>query len=92
MNHYVSDPFLQLYNNSSLPALLCVISYTVQMIDIMSKTGVPLDPVYTLKGVRGMLGEVTDNPTVFSGKRILYIHTGEFTHTLASYGGSSPHV
>ena len=47
----------------------------------MSKTGVPLDPVYTLKGVRGMLGELRNNPTVFSGKRILYIHTGEITHS-----------
>ena len=58
----------------------------VQMVDIMSKTGVPLDPVYTLKGVRGMLGEVTNNPTVFSGKRILYIHTGEFTHNSTHSG------
>ena len=48
------------------------------MVDIMSKTAVPLDPVYTLKGVRGLLGELRDNPTSFSGNRILYIHTGKF--------------
>lgn len=47
-----------------------------QLLDIMSKTGVMLDPVYTLKGVRGMLAEMTSNPTRFQGKRVLYIHTG----------------
>ena len=49
----------------------------VEMVDIMNKTAVPLDPVYTLKGVRGLLGELRENSTAFSGKRILYIHTGE---------------
>ena len=43
----------------------------------MTTTGVPLDPVYTMKGVRGLLGELKDRPAVFSGKKILFIHTGE---------------
>jgi D-cysteine desulfhydrase len=48
----------------------------VNLIDIVTKTAVPLDPVYTLKGVRGLLGELKNNPSSFSGTRILYIHTG----------------
>lgn len=43
----------------------------------MTQTGIALDPVYTLKGVRGMLGEMAANPSRFQGKRVLYIHTGE---------------
>ena len=47
-----------------------------QLLDIFSKTGVSVDPVYTLKGVRGMLSELTHNPGRFAGKRVLYLHTG----------------
>ena len=43
----------------------------------MCSTGLSLDPCYTLKGVRGMLGEMNSNPTRFKGTRILYIHTGQ---------------
>ena len=50
--------------------------YIAQLVDISTRTGVTLDPVYTLKGVRGMLGEMNTNPQRFKGKRILYIHTG----------------
>ena len=42
----------------------------------MCATGVILDPVYTLKGVRGMLCEMQVNPARFLGTRVLYIHTG----------------
>ena len=42
----------------------------------MRQTGVPLDPTYTLKGVRGLLGELHSNPTSFSGRKILFVHTG----------------
>ena len=53
-----------------------------QLIEIVSGTGVFLDPVYTLKGVRGMLEEMRRTPERFAGKRILYIHTGiaEYCH------------
>ena len=47
-----------------------------QILEVFSTTGVPLDPVYTLKGVRGMLSELRNNPGRFAGKRILFIHTG----------------
>ena len=47
-----------------------------QLVEIVSQTGISLDPVYTLKGVRGILGEMEKNPGRFAGKRILYIHTG----------------
>ena len=60
---------MNIYVHLSLPP--------VNLIDIMNKTAVPLDPTYTLKGVLGLLGELRANPTSFSGKRILYIHTGQ---------------
>ena len=50
---------------------------TAQMCDIMCATGVTLDPVYTFKGVCGMLCEMHTNPSCFQGNRVLYIHTGK---------------
>ena len=47
-----------------------------QLVEISSQTGIVLDPVYTLKGVRGMLTELKKDPKRFKGNRILYIHTG----------------
>ena len=49
---------------------------TAQLLEITTGTGIVLDPVYTLKGVRGMLAEMRTNPTRFLGKRVLYLHTG----------------
>lgn len=54
--------------------------FTAQLLEIMTSTGVSLDPVYTLKGVRGMLAEMGANPTRFQGRRVLYIHTGKGRH------------
>ena len=51
-------------------------SHTVQLLEIFTTTGVSVDLVYTLKGVRGMLSELQSNPGRFAGKRILYVHTG----------------
>jgi len=48
------------------------------LVNIGQSTGVMLDPVYTLKAVRGMLKEMELNPSRFNGKRILFIHTGGF--------------
>ncbi len=57
---------------------VCYCCYcVVELRDIMCSTGLSLDPCYTLKGVRGMLGEMNSNPTRFKGTRILYIHTGQ---------------
>ena len=50
--------------------------YSAQLLEISSQTGIILDPVYSLKGVRGMLTELKQNPKRFKGNRILYIHTG----------------
>ena len=50
-----------------------------QLVEISSQTGIVLDPVYTLKGVRGMLAELKKNPQRFKGNRILYIHTGNLS-------------
>ena len=56
--------------------LISSVMFSAQLIDIVSTTGVSLDPAYTLKSVLGMLGELNSNPGRFAGKRILYIHTG----------------
>ena len=50
--------------------------HTAQVIDIFTKTGVSVEHLHTLKGVRGLLGEMQKNQDRFAGKRILYIHTG----------------
>ena len=47
-----------------------------QLLEVFTATGVSVDPVYTLKGVRGMLSELVNNPERFAGKRVLYLHTG----------------
>ncbi|XP_020893648.1 putative D-cysteine desulfhydrase 1, mitochondrial [Exaiptasia diaphana] len=46
------------------------------IVRISSLTGIVLDPVYTIKSVRGMLSEMNANPSRFKGSRVLYIHTG----------------
>ena len=52
----------------------------VQLVEIMNETGIILDPVYTLKGVRGMLAEMSNNPARFLGRRVLYLHTGTYRY------------
>ncbi len=47
------------------------------IIDVVSHTGVSLDPVFCVKGVRGMLTEMKINPERFAGKRVLFIHSGD---------------
>ena len=47
------------------------------IVDISTTTGITLDPVYIIKSVRGMLTEMTNNPSRFQGRRVLYIHTGK---------------
>lgn len=42
---------------------------------ISTSTGVLLDPVYTLKAVNGMLKHEKE---IFSGRNVLFIHTGGF--------------
>ncbi|CAD5114854.1 DgyrCDS3890 [Dimorphilus gyrociliatus] len=44
--------------------------------EICSSSGVILDPVYTNKGLTGLLGEMSKNPQRFKGQRVLYFHTG----------------
>ncbi|KAA8499126.1 putative D-cysteine desulfhydrase 1, mitochondrial [Porphyridium purpureum] len=45
-------------------------------LQIAQATGVPVDPVYTLKAVLGMTTEMRNNPARFQGRRVLFIHTG----------------
>lgn len=44
--------------------------------DVASTTGILLDPVYTVKAVRGMLEEMAHHPERFKGRRVLFVHTG----------------
>jgi len=47
------------------------------VVEVMSQTGVSLDPQYCVKAVRGMLSEMKENPHRFAGKRILFLHSGQ---------------
>ena len=47
------------------------------IVSVPSETGVPIDPVYNAKCVRGMLTEMSLRPERFKGSRVLYIHSGE---------------
>lgn len=62
---------LALVCNSDIFSIL-----TEQLVEISSSTGILLDPTYSLKAVRGMLGEMRDNPDRLKGKRTLFLHTG----------------
>ena len=55
-----------------------VLLYSTEFIrEVALKTGIILDPVYTVKAAMGMVKELRKNPTRFRGRRILYLHTGE---------------
>ena len=46
------------------------------IVEVMSSTGISLDPDFTAKAVRGMLLEMKERPEIFKGNRILFVHTG----------------
>ena len=54
------------------------IVFTEQLKTISTSTGIVLDHTYTLKAVKGLLGELHGNPRRFQGKRILFVHTGMY--------------
>ncbi len=64
--------------------------FAEQLIEIGQSTGVILDPVYTLKATRGMLQEMSENPSRFKGRRVLFLHTGNIS-SLPSAKASSLH-
>lgn len=53
---------------------MTIIAETI--VEVMSKTGISLDPEFCAKAVRGMLCEMERNPDRFAGKRVLFIHSG----------------
>ena len=59
--------------------MLCVqsIYVTDTVIEVISETGVSVDPSFTVKAVRGMLQEMKLRPKRFKGNRILFINTGQ---------------
>lgn len=44
--------------------------------DVICNTGLTLDPTFTAKAFLGMMTEMRERPTIFQGKRVLFIHTG----------------
>ena len=58
--------------------------------EVASTTGIVLDPVYTLKAVKGMLEEMAQRPEQFKGRRVLFVHTGGIFGSFA--GGLDDHV
>ena len=66
-------------NNSRTFQVIDLCTVAEDALKISTATGIMLDPVYTLKGVRGMLSEIKGDPNRFKGHKILYIHTGRLT-------------
>ncbi len=52
------------------------------IVDVMSSTGITLDPVFTVKSYLAMVGEMNNNPSALKGQRVLYIHTGGLFYIL----------
>ena len=52
------------------------LSFTDFVVSVGSSTGIMLDPVYTGKAARGLVKELQNNPDIFKGDRILFLHTG----------------
>ena len=46
------------------------------IVEVAQATGTVLDPVYTGKAVHAMLTEIRDNPEEWTGRNILFVHTG----------------
>ncbi|KAM0926178.1 hypothetical protein ACQ4PT_003746 [Festuca glaucescens] len=44
--------------------------------DIAAATGIVLDPVYSGKAAYGMLKDMSNNPTKWEGRKVLFVHTG----------------
>ena len=63
-------------NNSVARLFMFLLYCAAQLLDAVGETGVSLDPVYTLKALRGLLAEMAGNPGRFAGSRVLFIHTG----------------
>lgn len=49
-----------------------------KIVEVFGRTGISLDPDFTVKTLRGMLGEMERNPDRFAGKRVLFLHTGMY--------------
>jgi len=44
--------------------------------DVAAATGIVLDPVYSGKAAYGMLKDMSNNPTKWKGRKVLFLHTG----------------
>jgi 1-aminocyclopropane-1-carboxylate deaminase/D-cysteine desulfhydrase-like pyridoxal-dependent ACC family enzyme len=72
----LTDHILEDYTSGgygkTTPELLLFIEST------MRKTGIILDPVYTGKGLYGLVDYLTKNGTQYQNQRILFLYTGGF--------------
>ena len=66
--------YLEVYR--SFTTALRVMQFAGLLTEVSSTTGILLDPVYTLKAVKGMLEEMAHRPERFKGRRVLFVHTG----------------
>ena len=57
------------------------------VVNVASSTGVMLDPVYTGKAALGLVKELQNSSDTFKGKRILFLHTGNY-NCMTSMPGS----
>ncbi|KAL8155828.1 hypothetical protein AgCh_001026 [Apium graveolens] len=55
--------------------------------EVAKATGVILDPVYSGKAAYGMMKQMTENPTKWEGRRVLFIHTGGLPCTCMARSG-----
>ncbi|KAG6584430.1 putative D-cysteine desulfhydrase 1, mitochondrial, partial [Cucurbita argyrosperma subsp. sororia] len=44
--------------------------------EVAQSTGIVLDPVYSGKAAYGMMKEMSENPSKWEGRKVLFIHTG----------------
>ena len=56
----------------------CIFLFLALIADVVSNTGLSLDPTFTAKGLLGLVTEMKENPGSFQGKRVLFIHTGMY--------------
>ena len=67
----------QRWTNYTLVVVITLgVCFIETILEVMSSTGVSLDPEFCVKAVRGMLCEMKQNPDRFAGKRVLFLHSG----------------
>ncbi|KAJ7561539.1 hypothetical protein O6H91_03G032300 [Diphasiastrum complanatum] len=71
-----SRDIVQVVNAKGLGYALSTTEELKLVQEVSELTGVILDPVYSGKALNGMLKDMTENPAVWEGRKVLFIHTG----------------